>query len=106
MMKTKKTITGGKHSLYAPLSPNYTFNPDQTIQLRDEIIDQMALYCAELSQMLLFDFAENVASGFLSLPVNTGLDTCLYDYKQTIDRKGLYQAGEDILESMRKLIAA
>ena len=104
-MKTKRTMRVKKHFL-ASNNSNYSFNQDSTIQLRDEIIDQIALYCAELSQLLLFDFAENIASGFMSLPVNSGLDVCLSDYKKTIDQKGLYNAGGDILESMRKLIAA
>ncbi len=100
--KTKITTTSKKS--VKTFTHASKFDPLKASVLRDEVIDHMAIYCAELSQLLLMDFAENVASQLVELPVNLGMGRQFYEYKYRIERDGLYSAGEDILMSMRELV--
>ena len=103
--KTKIKTTNRKSVFRSNADESSKFDPSQASALRDEVIDHLALYCAELSQLLLMDFAENVASQLVELPVSIGMGRQFYEYKYRIDRDGLYLAGEDILQSMRALVA-
>ena len=100
--KTTIKTTSKKSVLTSDHASN--FDPNKASELRDEVIDHMALYCAELSQLLLMDFAENLASQLVDLPVSVGMGRQFFEYKYRIDRDGLFSAGEEILLSMRELV--
>jgi hypothetical protein len=65
----------------------------------------MAIYCAELSQILLIDFAENIAMEWVELPMTSELYDLLNAYQEQIDKVGLYSAGHEILLNMRATVS-
>ncbi len=107
MTTTNKTIKAGKGNasdLPKIRKIKTSFNALKAFALREKIINSMANYCAELSQVLLVDFAENIAMEWVELPMTAELYELLTAYQDQIDKVGLPAAGHQILLNMRATI--
>lgn len=87
------------------LNQKSELNAIKALALREELINKVAAYCAELSHVLLVDFAENIAMEMVELPMTEALNSQLKIYDKMIRRQGLYLAGEFIVTDMRRLVA-
>lgn len=105
MTTKKKTINQKRGEVTSPSTPKKKFNVSKAFALREQLINEMAAYCAEISQILLVDFAENVAIELDELHMNKQLFDTLQTYEKRINEKGLYLVGNEVLLAMRKLVA-
>lgn len=77
------------------------FNLKELAAVREQLIERMASYCAELSQALLFNFLHEVAEGLKKMPLDTQMAFYLTSLNSTLDQTDVFEIGDDVIHDLR-----
>ena len=100
---TYKT-TNNDHGDYSVLAMK-NFSQHKAMDLRDQLIQQMASYCAETSMDLFSEYAFNIAGKFAQLPVDKQMYAKMVQIDRSIQLEGVHTVGVDVINEMRRLVA-
>lgn len=82
------------------------FNESNATALKNQIIQQVGAYCAELSYVLMVSFVEQVANKLRDLPVTEEMYNRLLQCDRAITMNGVYVAGHDVMEELKGMANA
>ena len=78
--------------------------PSEKIALRDDVLNEVAHYCSNLSQQLFIEYSTSIIPAVLSMEWNNDLYLEFLQYKRLIDTKGRENACNSIILNLQQLI--
>lgn len=80
-------------------------NTERAKEIRSQVVDSLAEYCAELSFIAFHEFADETAGKIDALPINRKWHRIFKQYLHKIRSKGAAEVGGEILSDLNRQMA-
>ncbi|MBR9860402.1 hypothetical protein GYB22_06570 [bacterium] len=75
-------------------------------QLRNEVLDQVSIYCSQLSNTLLMEFDESIVDQVKELRIDIDVSERFLAMKKKLEEDDRIIVGHEILKELREMINA